>query len=470
MNTIQQQATRARRRLFLQSLGTWVSWSLFAALLVAVAAVICGKVWNVGVDPDRWFWSWTIGSVISGLVISVIGAWLTGPSLEYAAQEVDKRFGLRERISSSLSLTAMEQESPAGRALLEDAAKRAERIEIPEQFALKAHPRGLLPLFPAALVVAAMLLPNPEVTKAKVAVSQSTEVTQVKNAAEQLKKQLEQRRRAAEAKGLEETNDLFKEIEKGLDKMQSQEGTDRKEALVKLNELKKQLEEKKAELGSAEQMKRNLANMKEIEQGPADKLAKQLEKGNFGEAAKEMDALAKQLKDGSLTPEQQKQLQKQVEKLQQQLQEMKARHEQAKEDLKRQIEQAKQENNLQQAGELQKKLDQLMQQEGAMQNMQQMAEQLQKAAEKMQQGDQQGAAQDLEQLADQLDQMQGEMEQLEDLENAMNQFDKAKESMRCKDCNGKGCKECNGQGQGKSDEFGQQDFAKGQGQGRVSEI
>ncbi len=466
MNTILQQTARARRRLLLQRFGTWFSWALFTCMLIAVAGTLAPKVWPVEFDSQTWFFGWIIGAVVTALLVALLGTFLGGPSLDLAAQEVDRRFGLRERLSSSLSLSAMERETPAGQALLADASKRAEHLEIPEQFALKGHPRGLLPLLPAALLAAVYLVPDAAAKASVAAQNTNVEARQVKNATEQLKKQLEQRRRTAEAKGLEEAGELFKQIEAGVDKLQAKDATDRKEALVKLNELKDQLEQKRSELGNTEQLKNNLANLKNLDQGPGEKLAKQLEKGEFGKASQELKQLADQLKNGELSPEQQQQLQKQVEQMQQQLQKMTERHEQAKQDLKEQIEKAKEAGNTEQAAKLQEKLEQMQKQDGAMQKMQQMAEAMKQAAEKMQQGDQKGAAEQMEQLGEQLDKMQAELEQLEDLEGALDQFNQAKDSMRCDKCDGDGCEACQG-GQGKKggEQWKEQDWAKGGGQG-----
>lgn len=465
MNTILQQTVRARRRLMLQRFGIWFSWSLFAGLLVAVAATLAPKVGAMRVDPQVWFWGWIGGSALGGLLVAVLGAWIKGPSLDVAAQEVDRRFGLRERLSSSLSLTAMDRETPAGRALLADAERRAQHLEIPEHFALRAHPRGLLPLLPVALLAVIFFVPNATEAPGKVAKNGSADVRQVKNATEQLKKQLEQRRKTAEAKGLEDANDLFKQIEAGVDQLQSKEAADRKEALVKLNELKEQIEKKREELGGADQLKNNLSNMKKIDQGPGDKMAKQLEKGEFGKASEELRQLAQQLKSGDMSPEQQKQLEKQIEQMQKQLDKLAERHQNAKQELEKQIDKAKQEGDMQQAAKLQEKLDQLKQQDQGMQKMQKMAEAMQKAAEKMQQGDPQGAAQEMEQMADQLDKMQAEMEQLQEMESTLDQLDQAKEAMRCDKCDGEGCQACQGQGNKKSDQWKEQDGAKGSGQG-----
>lgn len=466
MNAIRQQVSRARRRLILQQLGHSLVWCLFAGLIVALIGWVVPKIRPVPVDVATWQTWWLVGSIAASVVAALLYTWFRAPSLAAAAAEVDQRFRLKERLSSSLALNPEDTDSEAGRALLADAERRAKQIEVSDRFELRPHRRGLLPLLPALLLVTLVFVPDAvdDSQQAK-ASAQPPEQVQVKKATEQLKKRLVQRRKAAEAKGLEDAGDLFKKLEAGIDKLQSKEGLDRKEALVGLNDLKKQLEERRNELGNREEMKRNLSSLKDLDQGPAEKVAKALQKGNFGEAQQELQKLAKKMQEGELTETEKKKLQEQMEKLQQKLQEAIDRHEQAKQQLAEQIEQAKREGRLDDAARMQQKLDQMKQQDRQMQQLQKMANGMGKAAQQMAQGDAKAAAGQLSDIADQLGDMQAQMDELGDLEMAMDQLMDAKESMRCSSCSGGGCSACQGFGMGFSDQFSQQDWAKGRGQG-----
>jgi hypothetical protein len=450
MNAILQQTLRARTRLLLQRFGRSFSWSLFLGLFLASLGLFWVKIWHIEFHQGVWVASWLVGGCALAIIAAGVAAFWGGPTRQHAAREIDRRFGLKERVSSALLLDLDEQDTPAGKALLADAEKRVSNLEMHEQFPLRMHPRGLLPLLPLAIVGILYLVPNAEKPNPAIAKKQS-ETTQVKAASDQLKKQLEQRRRAAEAKGLEEMDDMYKQIAAGLDKLTQSSAMERKDALIKLNELKDELEKKRDRLGSTEQTKQNLKSLKDLEQGPADKVARQLEKGNFGQAGEELKVLAKQVKEGNLTPEQQKQLEKQMEKLQKQVEQTIAQHKQAKEELEKQIEQAKQEGNLNQASKLQEKLNQLKKKDPSMEQLQKLATCVNGACEKMQNGDKNGAAAEMEQLADQLGEMQTELDELQDLEGAIDQFDQAKQGM---------CDENNA-----GDRFAESDFSKGRGPG-----
>ena len=75
--------------------------------------------------------------------------------------EIDRRYGLKERIASSLSLSTEEAETAAGKALLTDAIRAVGRIDVDEKFKIRFQRRAWLPLVPALLAfVLAMFVDN----------------------------------------------------------------------------------------------------------------------------------------------------------------------------------------------------------------------------------------------------------------------------------------------------------------------
>ena len=82
--------------------------------------------------------------------------------------------------------------------------------------------------------------------------------------------------RMAEEAGLEEVDDLFKKLQEGLDKLQTKEKLDRKEAMVKLNDLAQDLAKKRDELANVDQMRKQLDQLKNFQPGPGDKFGKAL--------------------------------------------------------------------------------------------------------------------------------------------------------------------------------------------------
>ena len=135
--------------------------------------------------------------------------------------------------------------------------------------------------------------------------------------ASQLKKRIQQQRRKAESEGLKEAQELFEKMEADLDKITKRQDLDRKDAMIAMNDLKKQLEERREQLGSSEQMRRALSQMKGLESGPGEKVAKSIEQGNFGKAEEMVKQLANKMRDGKLDDQEKQQLKKQIEQMKQ---------------------------------------------------------------------------------------------------------------------------------------------------------
>ena len=121
-------------------------------------------------------------------------------------------------------------------------------------------------------------------------------------------------------------------MEADLDKIAKRENMNRKDAMIAMNDLKKQLEERRDQLGSSEQMRRALSQMKGIEAGPGEKVAKSIEQGNFGQAKEAVKQLASKMRDGKLSEKEKEQLKKQVEQMKQALQKAVKEHEQKKQE------------------------------------------------------------------------------------------------------------------------------------------
>src|ERR1044071_6541167 len=114
MEEIKRQVARARRRMNFAQFLRLVSWSLTAALAVALIGVAIPRIWVISVAPDVWNWSWIGGAAATGFIVGWIIAFVRRRNDLEAAIELDRRFGLKERVSSSLSLTAQERESDFG--------------------------------------------------------------------------------------------------------------------------------------------------------------------------------------------------------------------------------------------------------------------------------------------------------------------------------------------------------------------
>src|SRR6056297_2131331 len=111
MNRIQRKVVTARRRLFLARFGKTLSIMLFIAWIAATIAILVPALRWIGVDHENWAYGWIGGSTAAAVIIALLYSWATQPSLAAVASEVDHRFGLHERLSSSLSLDRVNRET-----------------------------------------------------------------------------------------------------------------------------------------------------------------------------------------------------------------------------------------------------------------------------------------------------------------------------------------------------------------------
>ena len=113
MDELRKQVRRAQRRITMQRFAGVLGWCWFSALFLALIIVVVDKYHPLPVQS----WIWFAGAVALGLVGAVIWTALgRGPMLE-AAMEIDRRFALKERVSSVLAMPPEDLQSEAGRAV-----------------------------------------------------------------------------------------------------------------------------------------------------------------------------------------------------------------------------------------------------------------------------------------------------------------------------------------------------------------
>jgi len=476
MEEIKRQVGRAHRRLVFQQFLRVVGWSLFATLLIAAIGLAVPRIWPLALDRQIWDWSWIGGGLAAGFVVASVWTLIIRRSKLDAAIELDRRYGLKERVSSTLALGPEELDTEIGQALMTDAVRRVERIDVREQFQVSPSWRILLPLVPA-IALAVMFAALDFATQRKAGATSEEQVaikTQIKTATQKLQEKLRESEKKAAELGLKDAEDL-KEMNKELDKLANKSNVDRKEAMLKINDLAQEVERRRQELGGAERMKKQLDKLKDVAKGPADKLAESLKEGDFGKAQEQMQKLKEDLKNGKLSDEDKKKLAQQMEQMKDALKQGAADAREAREQLQRQIEKKLAEGNLAEAAKLQQQLDEMNQNAAQMeQMMENLAEKLDQAAQAMKAGDAKQAAEKLDELAQNLDQLQEQLDQIENLNEILDQLADAKNAMKCADCGGAGCKACegngegdgkSGQGEGKGKGKGKGDYARGSGQG-----
>lgn len=471
MEEIKRQVFRARRRMVLQQFCSLVTWWLFATLLVATLGLAVRKVWVLPVDPQTWLGGWLGGAIGGGLLLALLGTWWFRHGVLEAALEIDRRCGLKERVSSSLALSAAELDTDIGQALVSDAMHCVQRLDVGESFPIRLPRRALLPLLPAlAIFILAVLVPD--ATPAPVGSAQasaSSEAQQVKNSAEALKKRLERAERKAEQSGLKDMDVLLKELQKGLDELTGKEDADRKNALVKLNDVAKRLDQRREQLGGADKIRQQLEKLKDLGGGPAEKMTQALKDGDLAGAVKELKKLQEALQEGKLTDEQKQQLAKQLEQFQNKVQDAIEAHKQAKEKLADEIAKRQAAGDQEGAAQAQQQLDQLNKLNDQMSRLQQMAEKLGQCKQSLQNGAAKDAAAQLQELAQDLRNLDKDLQELQTVDDILDQIADARQGMQCKHCNGQGCEACMGMGAGQQEGPPGNGLGEGQGQGERPE-
>jgi hypothetical protein len=405
-----------------------------------------------------------------GLVVASAWAWRRTRNDLDAALEIDRRFGLKERVSSSFALADYQIDSPAARALFDDAVERTRRLDIRERFRIAASRWSLLPFIPATIALGLAFFWHPVTNdpRAEAKTASQTTKEQVKHSTEVLRKKFVDRKKEAQKQGLKSAEDLFDKLEAGVKKLAENKAEDRKQALSSLNDLAKQLDQRKQSLGGGQEFKDQLQQqMKQLSKGPADKFAEAMQHGDIEQAAAELDKLRDALKKGELDDKQREELARQMNEMKDKLKQASAEHQEREQQLQQQIAEERQRGNNAKADELQQKLNDVARQRPQMDALDQLANKLGQSAASMKQGDSKGAQAGLDDLSADLDNLQKQISEDAMLSDALDEIKQAKDAMNCKQCSGQGCEACKGQGQKiGQDKLGGRGGGIGSGRGR----
>jgi len=409
-----------------------------------------------------------IGAAIAAVLLSLLRSWWTSPSRLAAAVELDRRFSLRERCSSALVLESQDRDSAVGKALIQDTQHQLERIDIRDQFPIRPAPQIGWTALPMAACIALFWVPDAQLASDPLAGnSPSQPMVNVKNSTQPILKAVQKKRQEAEEAGDLEAAEDFKRIEEKINSLRNTQDVDRKKVLADLNSIKQELQQKRDALGGGDRMKKSLENLKDLDKGPAEKLAKALKDGDLDQAEKELEQVIEGLKSGSLDEQQSKQLENQLEQMKKAIQEAQAKREQAKEDAKRELEKAEEEGNTEKAAALRKQLEKLGDGEQESQAMEKLQSQLAKAQKAMKEGDKQSAAKALEEMKEQIGELSENQANADELEEMLEQFEEAKNASKCDQCQGEGCSECQKGSKGSQGKKGQRgEKGKGTGKGK----
>ena len=442
---------RVWRRLRLQRFLASTVWCLAGGLAVATVVLGVEKLGQVPVPGAAW-WPFAISGGLSLVVAGLIAA-LTGPDRTDAAVALDRAFGLNERLSTALTLPEELRSTPAGQALVADAIRHVVDLDVTDRFGLSIPRRAWVPIVPALVAGAILLVPewsrrnSPTAAASSGATAEDKKVVAKQTSA--LGKKMAEQRKAMDKQKFAEADKLLAEVEKAANELAKAPPAEKDKAMMALNKLTDSLKERQKQLGSPEQTNRQLQQLKDMSTGgPADDFSKALAKGDFEKAAKEMAQLKEKLASGKMTEKEKEALKQQVGEMAQQLQKL-ANLEQRK----KQLEEAMKNGGLTKE-QFEKEMGKINDQAKGMEKLQKMAQQLAKAEEAMKQGDTKKAAEALGMSEQQLQKMAQEMSEMQSLEGAMADLQQAKEGM-------------NGEGPDGNNQFGDAFNQLGQGRRKV---
>jgi hypothetical protein len=422
MRELEKPVARVFRRLRYQRFLAALVWS-WAVGLAIVAGVIAGeKLLNRFLPAPDWVPFAVAGGL--GVVLAGMIAAVSGPSRMDAAVAIDRVFHLSERLSSALTLPEDLRESPAGRALVADAIRKVTDLDVAAEFGLKMPRRAWVVLIPATVAVLLLFAPAlvPPSVQAKNA--EADDAKAIARQSQALTKKIASQRQAIDKEKFPEAEKLLAAIQKKADELAKAPPAAKDKLMVELNALTDALKERQKQIGSPEQINRQLKNLKDMgSQGPADEFAKELARGDFQKAAQELKKLQEKMQSGKMTEAEKKALKEQVREMAKKLNEL-ANLEQRK----KQLEEARKNGGLSEQ-QFEREMQKLEEQSKGLKQLQQLASKLSKAQEAMEKGDMKQAAAQMGMSQEQLAQMAKQLEEMQALDGAMADIQDAKDGM-----------------------------------------
>ena len=337
--------------------------------------------------------------------------------------------------------------------------KKLASIDVTTAFGTRLPRRAWVVLVPAILAGSMLFVPawvqRTVLAKAETKVDTKALTKQT----EALSKKISSQRQAIDKDKFPETEKLLAQIEKKAEDMAKAPPAQKDKLLVEMNKLTDALKERQKQLGSPEQVNRQLQQLKEMgKNGPADQMAKELAKGDFKKAAEQLKQLQEKLQKGDMTQAEKKALEEQLGEIAKKLKDVANM-----EERKKQLEQALKNGGLSKE-QYEREMEKLKEQSKSLKQLQEIAAKLGQAQEALKKGDTKQAAESLGMTEQQLAQMAKQLEEMEALESTMADVMDAKNSMNGDDMNQLG-KMMDGMGSLTTMRRGGEGLGRGRGQG-----
>jgi hypothetical protein len=457
MRELEKPVSRVFRRIRFQRFLAVLVWALAAGFLLVAVALGVSKWLNHPLPGPVWV-PFVVAADAAALIAGAI-AILSGPSRLDAAVAIDRAYQLNERLSTSLTLPDDLKQTPAGEALLADTRKKLADLDVTSAFGLKLPRRSWVVLIPGSLAVAMLFVPAWVERTVQAKTEARLDAKAIAKQTQNLAKKVSSQRQALDKEKFPEADKLLAQLEKKAEDMAKAPPGKKDQLLVEMNKLTDALKDRKKQLGSPDQVNRQLQQLKEMGQnGPADQLAKELARGDFKKAAEQLKQLQEKLQKGEMTQAEKKALEQQLGEMAKKLNDL-ANMEQRK----KQLDEARKNGGLSQE-QYEREMEKLKQQSKSLQKLSQLAGKLGQAQEALQKGDAKQAADSLAMTQQQLAEMAQQMEEMEALDSAMADVMDAKNGMNADGMNQLG-EMMNGFGNMDGMKRGMGGMGRGRGQG-----
>ena len=422
MRELEKPIGRVWRRMRFQRFLSALVWCWAATLLLAGVAIAVEKLAHWPLPGADW---WPLAAAAGlGVVVAGLIAAFTGASRVDAAVAIDRAFHLNERLSTALTLPDNLRESPAGRALLGDAVKHVADLDVSTQFTPKLPRKAWVPVLVALLSASSLFLPELAQLTAQAKSSDKIDKQLLLDQSKILTKKIAQQRKDLEKAKLADAEKILAQIEKAADDLAKAPPAQKDKAFVELNKLSDALKDRQKQLGSPDQINRQLQQLKDMaKSGPAEEFAKDLAKGDFMKAVQELKKLQEKLKSGKMTEAEKKALKEQIGQMAKQLEKLANLDER-----KKQLEQALKNGGLSKE-QFAKEMAKLEEQAKGLKAMQKLAEKLDQVQQAMEKGDMKKAAEAMGMTEKQLGEMAKNMAEVEALDGALADLEEAKNAM-----------------------------------------
>jgi hypothetical protein len=412
MGELEKPVGKVFRRLRLQRFLTSLLWALAITLFLVAVTLGASKVLNRALPGPDWAPFAVAGGL--GLLIASAIAICSGPSRLDAAVAIDRSFHLSERVSTALTLPGALRETPAGSALLADAKRKVGDLDVAAAFGPRLPRRAWVVLIPASLAVSMLYLPAWVQRTVQAKTEKKIDAKMLTRQAEALTKKISSQRQAIDKEKFPEAEKLLAQIEKKAEDLAKAPPAQKDKLLVEMSKLTDALKERKKQLGSPDQINRQLQQLKKLGQsGPADQIAKELAKGDFKNAAEQLKQLQQKIEKGELTEAQKKELVQQLGEMAKKLNEVANM-----EERKKQLEQALKNGGLSK-DQYDREMQKLKEQSKSLQQLSQIASKLGQAQEALKKGDMKQAADSLGMTQQQMAQMAKQLEEMQALDSTM---------------------------------------------------